>query len=99
MKKKYTKKQICEAIAYWKKKLDESYSYYGSLGSFKEDSKMFFNNLVDAYGQLKTAFPSDAYDISSEEWQPLDNAYRNMYKAICDIVEYFGVDALKAKMK
>ncbi len=46
MKKKYTKKQIVEAIAYWKKRLNES-------GYFLHDTS--YDGKIETVGDLKRA--------------------------------------------
>lgn len=89
---KYTKKQIEESIKYWKKMLKES--SYSANSTFATDTEKLFENLVSAYENLKYSFPPDI-NIQDPEWIKLNEAYKNMYSAISNVIEYFGSDALR----
>ena len=69
MKKKYTRKQITEAIAYWKKQLNE--------GNFKRLNESY-DELIQKIKALpngsKIAFEIVTYD---DEWLPCSLSYNN----------------------
>ena len=78
MKKKYTKKQICEAITYWKKQLNEN----NSNSVFKE----YFSELVS------DPFEHGDHDQNmSDWWEKLHGdahfqQYADAERHICDVI-------------
>ena len=53
MKKQYTKKQITEAIAYWKEQLNEDISYSGNIYNLIDEIKDVLVSLSDYVNTLE----------------------------------------------
>ena len=87
MKKRYTKRQILESIAYWKKQLNENATTYEN------------NNVIDAINTINIQFGAltnilerkphnDIYSITRDDWQNISIAIGD---ALDDLTTLLGI--------